>query len=492
MGCCGKNETKKGDEELRNTRPAPIKQSPSSRKSSPPSSIRRQPRQQQSQQQPQQQPQQQLHDHLFSADYPARAGPPPASQPRNNDYTAPSGSPPARSNRGNDYAAPSGPPPSHRPQNDYVAPSGPPPNPHQARNDDYMPPASPPPTQQRIHENGYAPPPGPPPTHRNYQDDYAAPPPGPPPNRKGQDDYMAPPPGPPPSSSKPKPQHDWESIVPDTSLFPPPPSFFSGFDRSPTSNATEQEAEAGEHYCRMFPLAPPITLDRDPKALDALRTHNIRLIEPAPNPDPRNRMPGFRGSMDWRAPGVWSVHTERNATDSCIFAYPPLYAVTEHSPLATGRPKTVYYEVAISPSIKKREICVALGFTALPYPTFRMPGWHRGSLAVHGDDGHKFINDRWGGKEFTQPFRAGETYGVGMTFTPRNGRVDTDIFFTRQGRETGRWNLHEETDSQQDLPVTGLEGYHDLSCAIGTYEETAFDVIFDPAKWKCQAVRSQI
>jgi len=38
-----------------------------------------------------------------------------------------------------------------------------------------------------------------------------------------------------------------------------------------------------------------------------------------------------------------------------------------------------------------------------------MPGWQRGSLAVHGDDGRKYINDSWGGKDFTSSFKEGET-----------------------------------------------------------------------------------
>ena len=125
-----------------------------------------------------------------------------------------------------------------------------------------------------------------------------------------------------------------------------------------------------------------------------------------------------------------------------------------------------------------------MGFTALPYPSFRLPGWHRGSLAVHGDDGHKYINDRWGGRDFTSPFRkAGERLGVGMTFSANNGRIETSVFFTRDGREVGRWDVHEEGDAEQDLPVTGLEGYHDLSCAIGTCGEVRFEVVLEPGRW---------
>jgi len=307
----------------------------------------------------------------------------------------------------------------------------------------------------------FAPPPGPPPSHQPAA-----------PTKPQNDDYMAPPPGPPPSKAA---QHDWEAAVPDTSLFPPPPAIFSGFYQSPATNATEAEAEAGEAWCNQYPLFAPLTLD--PAALFALGAHNPRLMSPAP---PIN----YRGDVRWLAPGVWTGSTTPDSGDGCIIGYPPLYSVLEHSPLAPAHApiKTIYFEVVAKNFIG--EGAIALGFTALPYPAFRMPGWHRGSLAVHGDDGHKYINDRWGGKAFTQPFRPGETYGMGMTFRRgSNGGLEVEVFFTRQGRLDGKWNLHEETDAVEDLPVTGLEGFHDLSCAVGTYKGTEFEVVFDPVRW---------
>ena len=224
-----------------------------------------------------------------------------------------------------------------------------------------------------------------------------------------------------------------------------------------------------------------------PRALDALRTHNIRLMA----------SPQFRGRLDWVSAGVWKGKTEKAAGDACIISYPPLYCVKYDSPLIPsnqGR-KTVYYEVSIPRAAGSNnpffggnqsgdEISLALGFAALPYPAFRMPGWHRGSLAVHGDDGHKYINDRWGGKDFTRPFKSGETYGIGMTFTNVQGRLEVNVFFTREGRLTEQWDLHEEADAEQDLPVTGLEGFHDLSCAIGTFSAVEFEAVFEPSRWK--------
>lgn len=390
------------------------------------------------------------------------------------DYAPPAGPPPShRNNNSDEFAPPAGPPPSHT-NNDYGPPSGPPPS---HANNDFAPPSGPPPSHAN---NDYAPPSGPPPSHA--KDDYA-PPPGPPPS-KG--DYAAPPSGAPPSTKKLEP---WEIAVPDTSLFPPPPAIFSGFYQSPTSNATEGESEVGESWCAQYPLQAPLKLD--PAALHALQTHNLNLMTP--------NSAGYKGSLTCVGPGIWNGATDSSSTDSCILAYPPLYSVNEHSPLIPHGPgiKTIYYEVLVQPaanafnpfsSSATAPVNLALGFTALPYPSFRMPGWHRGSLAVHGDDGHKYINDTWGGKEFTSPFRRGETYGIGITFQRGEGGNDqplikAQVFFTRQGQRTQEWDLHEEIDSHQDRPVTGLEGFNDLSLAIGTYQDVAFQVVLDPGRW---------
>lgn len=345
----------------------------------------------------------------------------------------------------------------------------------------YAPPPGPPPSHSQQPQEDFAPPPGPPPSHRpaqQPQDDYA-PPPGPPPG-KGQDNssWIKPPQD---SPSQQQPQHNWETAVPDTSLFPPPPALFSGYDRSPANNATEEECNAGEVWCEEHQLTAPIQLDA--AGADALRHHNFRLIEPT----------GFSGRLDWQSPGVWDVSTPRKTPDRALISYPPLYVVLEHDPTRTQRPKTVYYEIKLRRGSKAAN--VAMGFTALPYPSFRLPGWHRGSLAVHGDDGHKYINDPWGGKDFTAPFHPGETYGVGLKVSPSREaahKTHVQIFFTRNGVESGGWNLHEETDAEEDRAVTGMEGFHDLCACIGVCEETDFEVVFDPARWMYQGIEKQL
>ncbi|EPE09588.1 spry domain-containing protein [Ophiostoma piceae UAMH 11346] len=338
-------------------------------------------------------------------------------------------------------------------QDDYAAPSGPPPG-HMARpvhnvaSDDYAPPPGAPPS----YGSDYAPPSGPPPSHA--ADGYA-PPSGPPPSHSGGD--YAPPPGPPPG------QHDWQSAVPDTALLPPPPSLFSGWDRSPASNAPEEQSIAGEQWCRDFPLqSPPMDLRDNEMTRRVIASCATTLQRP----------PMFRGKLQQEVHGTWSIESAHKCPDACLIGFPPSYAPSLHSPVHTGRPFTMYYEVYVQSC--KSEVTLAMGFTAMPYPPFRMPGWHRGSLALHGDDGHRYINDTWGGKTLREGFvmKPGGTYGIGMQFT-RKGRDDIDVkvFVTVDGKAFEEWDIHEETDAEQDRPVTGLEGYHDLSIAVGVFDE---------------------
>ena len=59
---------------------------------------------------------------------------------------------------------------------------------------------------------------------------------------------------------------------------------------------------------------------------------------------------------------------------------------------------------------------------------------------MHGDDGRRFVNDTWGGKDFTTKFAEGVTVGIGMEFSvpvagPAAGKLMA--FFLRDFR--GVW-----------------------------------------------------
>lgn len=237
--------------------------------------------------------------------------------------------------------------------------------------DDVPPPAGPPPSYAGAGSGSgghgdYAPPPGPPPSYGQQQQgtgDYA-PPPGPPPSqrgKKGPADDFAPPPGPPPSQQQP--QHNWQEAVPDTSGFPPPPDIFSGWDHSPATNATEDQAEVGEAWCRRYPLSPPLDLSRADPGLRQVPGPIPRLVTP-----PQGVFGG--GSLTQSASsGSWTVKTDKRGGDCCIIGYPHAYLVQRDSPLATGRPATVYFECYVRDL--GRDAGFAVGFTALPYPPFR-------------------------------------------------------------------------------------------------------------------------
>lgn len=169
------------------------------------------------------------------------------------------------------------------------------------------------------------------------------------------------------------------------------------------------------------------------------------------------------------------------------------------SPLITESSKTIYFEVRINRFLHhqrrpfsgedEESPSLSIGYVAQPYPTWRSPGWDRGSIGVFSDDGCRFVNDSFGGKNFTEPIRAGETVGLGMTFAlrptgpsaPRAG-IAVRVFFTRNGVEAGDWNLHEELDSEAG-GVLGLEGDFDLYAALGIFGGVDFDVKFDRQEW---------
>lgn len=192
--------------------------------------------------------------------------------------------------------------------------------------------------------------------------------------------------------------------------------------------------------------------------------------------------------------GTWKGSTRPGSTDSCLLSSAPLYFAAVDAP--TQVKKTIYYELKIRSLGRGRrgeESSIALGFCAMPYPTWRMPGWERGSLAIHGDDGRRYVNDTWGGKDFTSPFCSGDTVGLGMSFSlptsppnygaPQQNNNVIEVFFTRNGKKCEGWNLHEELDASNDLGVDGLDGQFDLYAAIGTFGGVEFDAIFRRQDW---------
>ncbi|KAG0750048.1 hypothetical protein G6F57_011135 [Rhizopus arrhizus] len=78
------------------------------------------------------------------------------------------------------------------------------------------------------------------------------------------------------------------------------------------------------------------------------------------------------------------------------------------------------------------EDSVAIGFATKPYPRWRLPGWHKHSIAYHSNSGAVFISDPTYGRPYGPPIKEGDVVGVGYLF--QSGTV----FFTKNGQNLGK------------------------------------------------------
>ncbi|KAL9600920.1 MAG: hypothetical protein Q9219_002855 [cf. Caloplaca sp. 3 TL-2023] len=334
---------------------------------------------------------------------------------------------------------------------------------------------------ETSHQN-YAPPPGPPPTQQH------APPPGPPP---GHNEFL-PPPGPPPSHGQPgdapPPYHDW-TVIEDTALLPPPPSL--RHEMSPSGNASLSDADRAHEWCKRYPLIRPH--QPTPVQQESVDNGDTRLVTPRE----------YQGKLSNSGPGSWSGATVPGGKEACLLSFLPCYFAAADSPLVTEAKKIIYFEVKVQSYGRGRggdASSIALGYCAMPFPTWRMPGWERGSLGVHGDDGRRYVNDTWGGKDFVKAVQPGETVGLGMELSiPENPpsygssqgqtpSMKVEVFFTRNGVKEAGWDIHEELDAQHDLGIEGLDGHFDLYAAIGLFGEVEFAANFHRHLWLWQPV----
>lgn len=92
-----------------------------------------------------------------------------------------------------------------------------------------------------------------------------------------------------------------------------------------------------------------------------------------------------------------------------------------------------YYEVTITQISNK--VCLAVGFSTKPYPSFRFPGWDEHSIGYHSDNGHKFFNDPGDGSQYGPIYGKGDTIGCG--FTENHDGSSQSFFFTRNGKHLG-------------------------------------------------------
>ena len=176
-----------------------------------------------------------------------------------------------------------------------------------------------------------------------------------------------------PSLGEPPPYHDW-TVIPDPSPLPPPPT--QGHEQPAKNNADSNEADRAHHWCRVnplvFPHQPTLAHTR------AISEGDVRLVKPHE----------YRGDLLMLNIGSWKGSTKAGMKDACLLTSSPLYFASADSPVHTRHPKTIYFEVEIQSMDyvgNNDESTIALGYCAIPYPTWRLPGWQRASLAVHSD-----------------------------------------------------------------------------------------------------------
>ncbi|KAI8088439.1 concanavalin A-like lectin/glucanase domain-containing protein [Thamnidium elegans] len=92
-----------------------------------------------------------------------------------------------------------------------------------------------------------------------------------------------------------------------------------------------------------------------------------------------------------------------------------------------------YWEVKVLQLDDKDRL--AIGFATKSYPRWRLPGWHRHSVAYHSNTGSIFASDPNFGRAYGPAYKQGDVIGVGYLY--QSGTV----FFTRNGENLGKASI---------------------------------------------------
>ncbi|KAK9467722.1 hypothetical protein V1512DRAFT_259893 [Lipomyces arxii] len=149
----------------------------------------------------------------------------------------------------------------------------------------------------------------------------------------------------------------------------------------------------------------------------------------------------------------------------------PLLSHRSHFTVRYSTFDKFYYEVTIA--TLNSEACVAIGYVAKPYPvSFRLPGWNRASLAIHSDDGRRYVADPFAGRDCLAPIAAGHTVGIGLDFDAGTVTV------SRDGQYATGWSMYEHIETRD---MDGFyKGQLDVYAAVGVYGTASVIVNFTP------------
>ncbi|CAG8983783.1 hypothetical protein HYALB_00010423 [Hymenoscyphus albidus] len=98
---------------------------------------------------------------------------------------------------------------------------------------------------------------------------------------------------------------------------------------------------------------------------------------------------------------------------------------------------------------KPETTLISIGVATKPYPLFRLPGWHKYSVA-YTSTGHRRYNQPFSGPIYGPQYVQGDVIGVG--YRPRTGTV----FFTRNGKKLE--DVAHGLKSQNLFPAVGANG----------------------------------
>lgn len=101
-----------------------------------------------------------------------------------------------------------------------------------------------------------------------------------------------------------------------------------------------------------------------------------------------------------------------------------------------------YWEIKILQLHKEDK--VAIGLATKPYPRWRLPGWHKHSIAYHSDSGSVYVSNSINERPYGPPIKEGDVVGIGYLY--QSGTV----FFTKNGQ------VKNFMKSKQHSLLTGL------------------------------------
>ncbi|PYH45791.1 SSH4 family protein [Aspergillus saccharolyticus JOP 1030-1] len=98
---------------------------------------------------------------------------------------------------------------------------------------------------------------------------------------------------------------------------------------------------------------------------------------------------------------------------------------------------------------KPENTLISIGMTTKPYPLFKLPGYHKSSVAYQST-GHRRYNQPFAPTPYGPPLLQGDVIGVG--YRPRSGT----IFFTRNGKKLE--DVAHGQKTQNFFPTVGANG----------------------------------